>query len=93
MKYYVESLKTLAEKQDQYKYFFHNNIVVHECVRIKAFSKGHFQRNYLPLHAKGYFANEEWDILIYHLGDDMDEHYHRLKVFVTKVIDDFNNIR
>ena len=93
LKYYVESLKTLAKKKDQYKYFFHNNIVVHECVRIKAFSKGHFRRNYLPLHAKDYFTNEEWDILFYHFGDDMDEHYYQLKIFVKKVLYDFDHIR
>ena len=82
--YYVESLKRLILKNDDYKYYFHNNIVVHEYVRLKAFKKGVFSYNYLPHDAKQYLSDDEWNKILYSFGDDKELHYE----IVRKMSDD-----
>ena len=82
--YYVESLKRLILKNDEYKYYFHNNIVVHEYVRLKAFLNGEFAYNYLPHNAKQYLTEEEWKNILYSFGDNQETHYQ----IVRKMSDD-----
>lgn len=84
LNYYVESLSTLIKKQDDYKYYFHNNIIVHEYVKLKAFLKNVFDFSYLPLQAKQYLTDEEWANILYSFGDDQKLHY----TIVRKMADD-----
>lgn len=73
--YFCESLPRLIEKDDEYKYYFHNNIVIHEYVKLKAFLQGIYDYSYLPLHAKKYLSNDEWQKILYRFGDDRHQHY------------------
>ena len=63
--YYVESLPKLIVYGDEYKYFFHNNIIVHEYVKLKAFLNDVFEYSYLPKNAKKYLKEEEWQMIIF----------------------------
>ena len=82
--YYVESLKRLILKNDEYKYYFHNNIVVHEYIRLKAFLNDEFAYNYLPHDAEQYLSEEEWNNILYSFGDNQSTHYE----VVRKMSDD-----
>ena len=88
MRYFVLSLPVLQRKKDEYKYYFHNNIIVHEYVRLKAMLNGVFEYNYLPLQAKGLLTDEEWNALMYSFGDDMSAHYEETKRLTDLLIDD-----
>ena len=87
LSYYVESLPTLIKKNDEYKYYFHNNIIVHEFVKLRAFLKGMFDFSYLPLQAKQYLTDDEWTNIFYMFGDDMVQHYEMVRIMSTKLID------
>ncbi len=84
--YYVESLKRLILKDDDYKYYFHNNIVVHEYIRLKAFLKDEFAYNYLPHNAKQYLTEEEWKNILYSFGDDKELHYKNVREMSDEII-------
>lgn len=86
--YYVESLKRLLLKNDEYKYYFHNNIVVHEYVKLRAFLKNVFEYSYLPLNAKSYLSNEEWKKVLYSFGDDMKLHYEVVREMSDEIINE-----
>jgi hypothetical protein len=86
LNYYVLSLLPLMRKRDEYKYFFHNNIVVHEYVKIKAILAGITDYNYLPLMAKQYLSDNEWSKIIYSFGDDMEKHYKIVKNLSDEII-------
>lgn len=90
--YYVESLKRLILKKDEYKYYFHNNIIVHEYVRLKAFLKGEFSYNYLPKNAKEYLTKEEWDKILYYFGDDQEKHYRKVRTMSDDIINEVKKI-
>ena len=77
--YYVESLPKLTVYGDEYKYYFHNNIVVHEYVKLKAFLNGVFEYSYLPKNAKKYLKEEEWEKILFNFGDDQIKHYENVK--------------
>lgn len=87
LKYYVLSLPSLQQKNDEYKYYFHNNIIVHEYVRLRAMLSGIFEHNYLPLQAKKLLTEKEWNTLLYSFGDDMGEHYVKTKEMCDSLID------
>ncbi len=84
--YYVESLKRLILKNDEYKYYFHNNIVVHEYIRLKAFLKDEFAYNYLPHNAKQYLSEEEWNNILYSFGDNQSTHYEVVRKMSAEII-------
>lgn len=84
--YYVESLKRLILKDDDYKYYFHNNIVVHEYIRLKAFLKDEFAYNYLPHNAKQYLTEDEWKNVLYSFGDDKESHYKTVRTMSDRLI-------
>ena len=84
--YYVESLKRLILKDDDYKYYFHNNIVIHEYIRLKAFLKDEFAYNYLPHNAKQYLTEEEWKNILYSFGDDKELHYKTVRKMSDRLI-------
>lgn len=88
--YYVESLKRLILKEDDYKYYFHNNIVVHEYIRLKAFLKDVFAFNYLPHDAKQYLTDEEWKSILYSFGDDKEIHYITVRKMCDELINSVN---
>lgn len=88
LNYYVESLIPITLKGDEYKFYFHNNIIVHEYIKLKAFIAGETERLYLPLMAKKYLNNVEWDNILYFYGKDQSYHY----TVVRKMADDIINV-
>ena len=84
--YYVLSLPPLIGKEDEYKYYFHNNIIIHEYVRLKAFLHGVFEHSYLPRYAKQFLSNEEWQDLVYNFGDDRNRHYQTVRTLSEKLL-------
>lgn len=86
LNYYVLSLPPLMRKGDEYKYFFHNNIIVHEYVKLKAILAGVIDYNYLPRMAKQYLTDDEWNKIIYSFGDDMIKHYEKVKLLSDEII-------
>ena len=88
MFYYVESLTRIISKNDEYKFYFHNNIIIHEYIKLKAFLQNNFDYSYLPRNAKQYLAEGEWNSIVFMFGDNMQLHYKTIKALVLKVISD-----
>ncbi|MBO4694510.1 MAG: hypothetical protein J5656_01105 [Clostridia bacterium] len=89
--YYVESLPRITLKNDEYKYYFHNNIVIHEYVKLRAFLKDEFAYSYLPKDAKKYLTEEEWINIMYSFGDDMIKHYEVVRKMSDEIINEVRN--
>lgn len=90
LSYYVKSLPRLINKGDDYKYYFHSNIIIHEVIRLIAFAKHHIAFNYLPKMARKYLSDEEWETLQYHLFEDKEDHYKRVKQLVDKILSQYH---
>lgn len=89
--YYVESLPRISQKNDEYKYYFHNNIVIHEYIKLKAFLNNVFDSSYLPKEAKNYLTKEDWKNLFFTFGDDMKEHYKVVRLMSDEIIEKVYN--
>ena len=48
MMYFVYSLPKLIKHNNKYKYYFHNNIIIHDFIRINEILKGNTRFNHLP---------------------------------------------
>jgi predicted nucleotidyltransferase len=72
--YYYRSLDSLIAKSDEYKYYFHSNIILHRIVQLKAIESGRSERIYLPLNAVSHFSADEISSLAYTIGADMQQH-------------------
>lgn len=88
LKYYVLSLPSLIWKKDEYKYYFHSNIVIHEYVRLKAFLMGNFEHSYLPRQAKKYLKDAEWEELMYNYEKNPEEHYQSVKILTDQLLEE-----
>ena len=86
MFYYVESLPSIILKKDEYKFFFHNNIVIHEYIKLNAFLQNNFDYSYLPVQAKNYLSESELTDIVFIFGDDMKAHYKTIKNMILKLI-------
>ncbi|HNZ25843.1 MAG TPA: nucleotidyltransferase domain-containing protein [Spirochaetota bacterium] len=84
--YYMESLPRIIAKGDEYKFYFHNNIVIHEYVKLKAFLQNNFDYSYLPLQAKKYLSETEWNDIVFGFHDNLTAHYNTVKNMVLKLI-------
>jgi len=85
--YYCESLKRLIPKMDEYKYYFHSNIVIHEYVRLEYFISGGRAFAYLPKNATRIVSENTLNQMVYQFGDDQLQHYERLRLLVDSLID------
>ncbi|NOY08713.1 MAG: hypothetical protein GXP33_07715 [Spirochaetes bacterium] len=72
--YFILSLNQLTEKRDRYKFYFHNNIILHNIIRLKAMDKGNYEFNYLPIDSEKYLSENEKKILFFNIKDDMKNH-------------------
>lgn len=91
--YYCESLKRLIPKMDEYKYYFHSNIVIHEYVRLEYFISGGRAFAYLPKNANRLINDISLNQMVYHFGDNQLEHYERLRTLVDSLIDKANQYK
>jgi predicted nucleotidyltransferase len=76
--YFILSLPPLARKNDRYKFYFHNNIIFHNIIRLKALESGDTVANYLPADALRCLSDSEIEILTFAFNQDMPEHYRNL---------------
>jgi type I restriction enzyme R subunit len=88
--YYAKSLVFVASKNDLYKYYFHNNIVIHEYLKLSYFMKGHKEFSYLPKFAYQYLTHEEWSRLLFTFDMDMINHTKVIQDMVDQIIDKAN---
>ena len=84
--YFVLSLPSIASRGDQYKYYFHNNIVIHNVIRLKALASEDDFLNFLPPNALRFLEPEEVEVLSYRLGDDMVIHARGLRSYMQRLI-------
>lgn len=78
MMFFVLSLDTIANKGDDYKFFFHNNIVIHELVRLHNFANDKYEYNYLPQNIWEAMPKEIHD-LVYDMVNDKKIHIAKVK--------------
>ncbi|MDD2259783.1 MAG: nucleotidyltransferase domain-containing protein [Candidatus ainarchaeum sp.] len=84
LNFYLRSLDRLAQGNDDYKYFFHTNIVIHELVKLSAFYKGNFKYSYLPKQA---LREIDFDIkkAVYDFKKEKSEHLKELKQLLNEL--------
>ncbi len=82
--YYVKSLERVRLKQDEYKFFFHNNIVIHEYVRVCYFLHNRRSFAYLPKNALQYVDENTLKSMVFNLGDNMNDH----KAIIIQITED-----
>lgn len=86
LKYYVNSLPRLILKNDLYKFYFHNNIIVHEYVKLVYFINGNRDYSYLPRHSYEMINTFIWKRLIFTFDKDQEEHYNVIKELTEDII-------
>lgn len=84
--YFVISLERIAKKGDDYKFFFHNNIIIHEITRLLYFLNDKIEYNYLPNNALDYYAGINIKDLIYDFTKDKHTHIFTIKSFVKEIL-------
>ena len=93
LKYYTKSLERIIKKNDRYKFYFHNNIVIHEIVRLKYFMSGERKFNYLPKYVDKYIELNTIKSLQFDLKDNMVKHVEVIKEIVDNVLKDATDYR
>ncbi|MGI6769164.1 MAG: nucleotidyltransferase domain-containing protein [Bacilli bacterium] len=86
LKYYVKSLPRIMGKKDLYKYYFHNNIIIHEYVKLIYFINGNRSYSYLPRYAYEMVDLNIWRKLIYTFEEDQEKHYNNIKKLTDDII-------
>jgi predicted nucleotidyltransferase len=76
--YFIKSLPTLIKRNDEYKYYFHVNIIIHELIRLISCKRKCSNSLYLPKMGKEFITDKDWKSIIYQIGDSMKEHYEKL---------------
>jgi hypothetical protein len=87
LEYFNLSLKRLIKKQDDYKYFFHTNIIIHEYIRLTYFMTGKREYSYLPVDALNYISHDVFQKLIYNVGDDKFKHSKSVNSLVRQILE------
>lgn len=82
--YFILSMDNIVKKEDDYKFFFHNNIIIHEIVKLLHFAKDKYVYSYLPRKALNYCKEIDIKTLTYDFEKDKKEHIKLLKQ-ATKV--------
>ena len=79
--FFVLSLDHIAKQGDRYKFFFHNNIIIHELVRLERLIQGDVSYHYLP---KQVFESSALGLadLSFSFHDDMEEHIRKVRSMV-----------
>lgn len=91
LRYYCKSLERIARKKDEYKYFFHNNIVIHEYIRITYFIQGKRDFSYLPKKVFDFTNRDIIERMTYHFGDRFENHFSIIYKEVNKIISSANS--
>jgi len=84
--YYVKSLNRIRLKGDDYMFFFHNNIVIHEYIRLSYFMHDQRSYAYLPRKALSYIDEETFSKMIYKCGDNQQEHQVRIIEITNRLV-------
>ncbi len=84
--FFVLSLDNIAKKGDDYKFFFHNNIIIHEIIRLQLFSKGVFQYNYLPKMALDKLEGIDIKNILYDFNIDKQKHIKNIKAITAETL-------
>ncbi len=84
--FFVLSLDSIAKKGDDYKFFFHNNIIIHEIIRLQLFSKGVFQYNYLPKMALDKLEGIDIKNFLYDFNIDKQKHIKNIKAITAETL-------
>jgi len=84
--YFVLSLEKIAKKRDDYKFFFHNNIIVHEITRLLHFHNNKIKYDYLPHDALTYYNDINIHDLVYDFYKDKYNHIYKIKNIVYELL-------
>jgi predicted nucleotidyltransferase len=90
LEYFNLSLERLIKKNDDYKYFFHTNIIIHEYIKLKFFMAGKREYSYLPLNSFNYISYDAFQKLVYCVGDDKIKHSENVNNLVKQILNKAN---
>lgn len=84
--YFICSLPGIKQRRDEYKYYFHGNIILHDFVRLKALLSGVQVKNYLPVNSKQFFSEEDFKVLLPPFETDQDIYIKALVPFFQEIL-------
>lgn len=90
IKYFTASLQNCIDKNDEYRYFFHVNIIIHNIIILKSIISGNRKFLYLPKYSKELLSSKEWNIICYKIGENMQAHINNIKNYVTDLLESIN---
>lgn len=90
IKYFTDSLQNCIDKNDEYRYFFHVNIIIHNIILLKSIISGNRKFLYLPKCSKELLSSKEWNIICYKIGENMQTHIKNIKKFVADILESLN---
>ncbi len=84
--YFICSLPGIKQRKDDYKYYFHGNIILHDFVRLKAMMTGTRDKNYLPVNSKQFFTEEDFKVLLPPFEENKDNYFKTLVPFFHNIL-------
>jgi len=88
--YFVLSLEKIAKKADDYKFFFHNNIIIHEISRLLYFHNNKIRYEYLPHNILSYYDEINIQDLLYDFKKEKYNHIYKIKMIVFDLLKKMN---
>ncbi len=84
--YFICSMPGIAQRRDDYKYYFHGNIILHNFVRLKALLSGVQVKNYLPVNSKQFFSEKDFKVLLPPFEIDQDIYFNALVPLFQEIL-------
>jgi hypothetical protein len=76
----------IKQRRDEYKYYFHGNIILHDFVSLKALLSRVQEKNYLPVNSKQFFSEEDFNVLLPPFKNDQEIYFKALIPFFRKIL-------
>lgn len=90
--YFVLSMDCIAKSGNEYKFFFHSNIITHEIIRLSKQLQGEYKYDYLPKDSDSIFEAMQADGLVYSYVMDKQDYISRIHIATRKLLAKIDNI-
>lgn len=91
IKHYIQLLDKIICKNDDYRFYFHTNIILHEYIKLSFFINGRSEFLYSPRNALDIIDVNNVEKVIYDFKKDKDEIKENIKKICQEIIDDVLN--
>lgn len=90
--YFVLSMDGIARSGNEYKFFFHSNIITHEMIRLSKLLQGEYKYEYLPKDSDKIYKAMQAQYLVYTYSMDKQKYLSQVRGAAKQLINKVNNI-